>query len=246
MPRPSLSASPARQRSFGIIQTLEKQIQESILQAGDCLPSEKTIGAQFGVSRTVVRDALQALKSRGVLESRRGSGTYVAKLGHTSVRDSLSWYAALQKDGPRFLEMMDLRILVETHCARLLAASKLPLHEVKKHLMTMERSNLKLKQFADADIAFHLAIVKASGHSLFYEVAYAVLPALGKNFARHTLIDPKVAQEVLADHQHIFSALEKGQPIQAESRLRAHLLRSRDNLKLILSKGSPLDGALLG
>jgi DNA-binding FadR family transcriptional regulator len=230
MPVRPATPAPRASRSLPVIEALEAQIRENRYRSGDCLPSEKEIGREFQVSRTVVREALQALKTRGILEGRRGSGTYVSEPGHGSIRESLAWYAELQKDAPRFLEMMDLRILVETFCARQLAAAGGPLDEVRRHLFEMERHTSDLTRFADADISFHLAIIKASGHSLFTEVAHAVLPALGRSFARRTHIDPAFARLVLREHRQIYRQIETGRAATAESSMRTHLQRSRQNL----------------
>jgi len=219
-------------RSEAIISELERRIQSGGLSAGDRLPSEELLCSEFRASRTVVRDALQALKARGLLQSRRGSGTYVANPARNrgSVRDSLGWYAILRRDGTAFLEMMDLRILVETHCAGILASGNLSLARVAGKLETMRKNRENLVRFADADIAFHLAIVQSSGHSLFLEVAQAVLPVLGKSFARLTYTDFSPVDRVLAEHTAIFEALTARDPAAAESAMRSHLELSRRNL----------------
>ena len=209
---------------------LESRIRSGHIRTGDRLPSEARLGREFGASRTVIREALQAMKARGLLESRRGSGTYVAEPGKTPIHDSLSWFAELQQDEGNFIELMDLRLLTETHCARQLASGKNSLKTIRHHLKEMEKSGTRLGHFAEADIAFHLAIAQASGHSLFTEVLRAVLPALGRPFALQTHTDPALAEKSIREHREIFLALEAREPARAEAAMRRHLLRSRRTL----------------
>jgi DNA-binding FadR family transcriptional regulator len=214
-----------------MIRTLEERIRGGVLGPGDRLPSETELEKEFGVSRTVVREGLQALKSRGMLESRRGSGTYVAMPSRDLIGKSLSLYATLQRDGVRYLELMDLRILVETEAARLLADRGGTLAAVEAQLRVMEKNLNHTERFADADIDFHLAIIKASGHSLFYVVAEGLLTATSLSFARSTHgLDPSQSARALGEHREIFKALEKRDPKAAAKAMLSHLKNSRKNL----------------
>lgn len=214
-----------------MIRTLEERIRGGVLRPGDRLPSETELEKEFGVSRTVVREGLQALKSRGLLESRRGSGTYVARPSRELIGDSLSLYALLQRDGTRYLELMDLRILVETEAARIVASGDAPIARIAAKLRMMEASVGHPSRFADADIDFHLAVIKASGHSLFYVVAEGLLTAPSLSFARSTHgLNPSMSARVLAEHRAIHDALEHRDPKAAATAMLSHLRNSKKNL----------------
>lgn len=214
-----------------MIRTLEERIRGGVFRPGDRLPSETELEQEFGVSRTVVREGLQALKSRGMLESRRGSGTYVAMPSRELIGESLSLYATLQRDGVRYLELMDLRMLVETEAARLLAERGGVLAPVAVKLRAMEKNLKHPQRFADADIDFHLAIIKASGHSLFYVVAEGLLNATSLRFARSTHgLDPSMSARVLTEHRAIYEALEQRDAKAASKAMLSHLRNSRKNL----------------
>jgi GntR family transcriptional repressor for pyruvate dehydrogenase complex len=220
-----------------MILSLEERIRSGALKHGDQLPSETELEKEFGISRTVVREGLQALKSRGMLESRRGSGTYVTSPSRELIGDSLSLYATLQRNGIHYLELMDLRILVETEAARLLASRGGPLIAVAGQLRVMERNLTHPTRFADADIDFHLEIIKASGHSLFHAVAKGLLNAASLSFARSTHgLDPGRAARVLTEHSAIHAALENRDPKAAAKNMLLHLRRSRKNLITGLKK----------
>jgi len=222
-----------------IARKLESRILTGELRPGDCIPSEERLGREFSASRTVIREALQAMKTRGLLQSRRGSGTYVAEPGKVSIRESLSWFAELQQDDETFVELMDLRILVETHCVRRLATGSAPLQSIRQHLKDMDNNLRDLARFAEADIGFHLSIAEASGHSLFNEVAKAVLPALGRPFARQTHTDIQLAEQSLVEHREIFVALKARDPEKAEGAMWRHLQRSRRSLLDRIARSSP-------
>lgn len=222
-----------------IARKLESRIRAGDLRPGDCIPSEEKLGKEFSASRTVIREALQAMKTRGLLQSRRGSGTYVAEPGKVSIRESLSWFAELQQDDETFVELMDLRILVETHCVRRLASGCSPLTAIDRHLKEMDNALTNLSRFAEADIGFHLAIAEASGHSLFNEVAKAVLPALGRPFAHQTHTDVILAEKSLVEHREIFVALEARDPAKAEGAMWRHLQRSRRSLLERIAGSAP-------
>ena len=225
-------------KAAALIRSLENRIHKGILAPGDALPPEKNLEREFGVSRTVVREALQSLKGRGLVEGRRGSGTYVSVPHASSLRDSLSSYASLQSEGVRFVELMDLRLLIETESARRVASGTTSLAEVRETLALMESTVDNPASFADADIAFHLAVIKASGHDLFHEVAQGLLNARSLSFARSThVIDPRRAALAFKEHQRIFEALGARNPLDAARAMQSHLRRSRNNLLRTLEGG---------
>src|SRR5215212_10173666 len=89
------------------------------LNVGDRLPSERELGEQFGVSRTVVREAVRALVAKGVIEVRSGSGLRVAAVDADSVRESMSLF--LRGGAIDFDKVNEVRSLLEVHIAGLAA-----------------------------------------------------------------------------------------------------------------------------
>ncbi|NPT35642.1 FadR/GntR family transcriptional regulator, partial [Paraburkholderia xenovorans] len=72
---------PARALSDTVAQQLLKQIDKGTFRRGDKLPTEAVLAQQFGVSRTVIREAISRLKNEGVVEPRQGSGVFIAAHG---------------------------------------------------------------------------------------------------------------------------------------------------------------------
>jgi len=220
-------------------EVIEREIVEAKWGPGTKLPGEEELGARFGAGRSAVREALQALKTRGLVESRRGSGSYVTTgRGAGGVRDMLALYSALRKDVPSFLELMDLRLLVETFCIRRLAESATAqgLDRLRQCLARMEDSVDDLAKFGREDISFHLTLVEASGHELFSTIMRGLLPGLGVRFALETYTDAALVSRNLADHRAIFRLIKRGDGDVAEARLKSHLIDSRQHLESMLGE----------
>src|SRR5262249_20673222 len=89
---PVPTGAPEPRLSDTVADLLRRSIIERQLPAGARLPTERELGEQFGVSRTVVREAMRTLVAKGLLEVRSGSGVYVASVDERSVRDSMNTF----------------------------------------------------------------------------------------------------------------------------------------------------------
>ncbi|OYV04966.1 MAG: hypothetical protein CFE26_14070, partial [Verrucomicrobiales bacterium VVV1] len=108
------------QRSAGIIEEIEAEILKGKLLPGERLPSEEKLCERFSASRTVIREAIQQLRGRGLLRTTKGSGSYIADPSLDSLTTAMEAYASLVVEAG-FMELIDFRILIETECARLAA-----------------------------------------------------------------------------------------------------------------------------
>ena len=137
------------------------------LKVGDRLPSERELGEQFGVSRTVVREAVRALAAKGVIEVRSGSGLRVAAVDAAAVRESISLFL---RGGPIDLQRVhEVRAVLEVHIAGLAAERATPsdiarLHDAHDH---MTAASDDVEDAAHDDLEFHRAIAMATHNDLF-------------------------------------------------------------------------------
>jgi GntR family transcriptional repressor for pyruvate dehydrogenase complex len=217
-----------------VVKILIDRIHKGELKVGQRLPSEEKLCEEFGSSRTVVREALQQLKAMGVVRSRSGSGTYVTEGQLEQLGDSLQLYSARADDYDVWSELLELRLLIETESVRRLATLGNPaaLSPVWEALETMRQSTQDLEAFARADVAFHEAIVKASGNDLFVTVHRAVIP-IALRFAQATYYSIGQVQENLDGHQRIFDALMHRNEEEASREMRDHLQLSAKNIEKI-------------
>lgn len=214
-------------RSATIIRVIESEILSGQLAAGEKLESEEQLCERFGVSRTVIREAIQQLRGRGLLRSLKGSGTYIAEPSLTALGNVIEVYSVLAEDAD-FLELIDFRILLETECAMLAArhAGEAILRDLRVILNEMKLLSTDRVQFSRQDIAFHLCIARGSSNRLYA----TVLGALEKSciaYAQKNRGDGDWYAEVIATHEEIYLAIEASKAERAAEAMRKHLLSSR-------------------
>jgi GntR family transcriptional repressor for pyruvate dehydrogenase complex len=137
------------------------------LQPGDRLPSERELGEQFGVSRTVVREAVRALVAKGVIEVRSGSGLRVAAVDAAAVTESMSLF--LRGGTLDFEKVHEVRALLEVHIAGLAAerATEGDITRLREVHERMEREAGDVESAARDDLEFHRAIASGTQNDLF-------------------------------------------------------------------------------
>jgi DNA-binding FadR family transcriptional regulator len=202
------------------------------------LPSEGELVATYGVSRTVVREAISQLRARGLVETRRGIGTFA--------RDpNAAAFAVPRIDRGTLAEvvaLLELRISLETEAAALAAkrASEGQLQRLGAILESMHTAERDGSDAVDADFEFHLAVAEATRNHYFPDL----MRHLGRSIIPRTRIDsPAVAQldraeylrTVNREHQDIFRAIARGDPDAARAAMRTHLANSRERLRQLRS-----------
>lgn len=231
-------ALPKSHRPF--VATLERAILSGKFPPGDKLLGENSLARRYGLSRAAVREGLEALKARGLISSRRGSGSYVAtNAGMGALTDSVQVFATLQRDRNTYQQMMDLRMFLEGECiARLAREGKAVSKKwLREKLVLMDRNRDNLAFFSKADLAFHLTLVDESGLKLHATIMRGLLRGVGFKYARETYVDRSVVARVLEEHSAICDALESGGVRESKKALRAHLQSSLRRMETLIRGG---------
>lgn len=213
--------------SARIASELEAEILAGKLPKEERLPSEEKLCARFDASRTVIREAIQQLRGRGLLRTQKGSGTYLADPSLESLGSAIETYSILVEEAD-FLELIDFRILVESECARLAAGSagNHAIESIREALTEMRAGRGSRSLFSKADIRFHMAIAVACPNRVYA----TLLGALEKrciDYAQTNRGDNDWYEDVIDQHQQILQAIELGRGDQAADAMRRHLLNSR-------------------
>ena len=209
-------------------QTLPQKAADSIIRlirtgnynTEDKLPNEYDLSNMLGVSRNTVREAIKLLVSRNILEVRRGAGTYVSpKMGLSEDPLGLSM---ISNHSARFLDILELRILVEPRCAALAAQyiSNENLKLLKEIYIQLQNNSENGYDYILHSADFHIQIALSSANTIMYNLIKALLP-MDDEFIRfyESLISSN-----LNDHQLIYEAIQNHDSCKAHDMMQAHLI----------------------
>jgi DNA-binding FadR family transcriptional regulator len=222
--------APARNRTDEVVERIAAEIEGGRLAPGDRLPTEQEMMAAFGVSRTVIREAVSALRAEGVVTSRQGAGVFVARDGgFRPFRIGADGLHSIED----VLKVMELRLAVEVEAAVLAAerASRRQIAAIGDALGRIDGAIGRGDGAIDEDFAFHRAIAAATGNPHFVRF----LEFLGHLFIprqsiRLELASPAEQRGYLArvqrEHRRMFNAISAGDPAEARRAMRDHLSRS--------------------
>ncbi|MDB5539704.1 MAG: GntR domain protein [Devosia sp.] len=231
MPNIQIQPAPNRRLADILYGQLLEQIMQGVLVRGQQLPTENALCEAFGASRPIVREALMRLKADGLVEARRGSGTYLI---HTPSPNVTRFVAPA--DFASYLRAFEVRNVIEPVAAGYAAERR-----TAEDLARIEEAADIFGAAAEAgggglsfDISFHRAIAAATGNEFFVrqlevvgaEVAGFISVALG--LTRLGSAERKSA--VLLEHRQIVEAIEMGDAELASVYMRYHLNQARRRL----------------
>jgi GntR family transcriptional repressor for pyruvate dehydrogenase complex len=205
-----------------------EQIVSGRLPEGTRLPAELDLCKMFGVSRPVVRQALQRLRADGLVQARQGSGTYVM----ARPAERLADFAEPQRVA-EYLRCIEVRLVLEGSAARHAAERRNPA-ELAGIKAAHERFRAEAEVGSpspDADLGFHMAIAQASGNS-FYPALLEHLHEAVAGFMNLSLqltrTSPRErASQVLQEHVLILEAISLQDADAAQIAMQFHLTQAR-------------------
>jgi DNA-binding FadR family transcriptional regulator len=194
---------------------------------GDRMPSDADMHSMFGVSRVVTREVIKTLAAKGLVASKMKVGTIVLDPTHWNWLDSdvLSWRANMGMDMDFLAHITDVRRAVEPTAAALAAlyGSRADVARLREAVSAMSNAGNNRRQFAEADLRFHLAVSAASRNPFFQSFAAMIETALFALLSVNALTDNNRQQsEALAMHIAVADAIEARDPhMAAKAMLRA-------------------------
>jgi GntR family transcriptional repressor for pyruvate dehydrogenase complex len=175
------------------------------LRPGDRLPSERELGEQFGVSRTVIREAVRALVAKGVIEVRSGSGLRVAAVDASAVRESMSLF--LHGATLDYEKVHEVRKMLEVQTAGLAAARATAedLLKLTDACEQMEGAIADVEEASLRDLEFHRMIARATHNELYL----VLMDSIGESLieVRRENLRGGSAEETLHLHRRILERI---------------------------------------
>jgi GntR family transcriptional regulator, transcriptional repressor for pyruvate dehydrogenase complex len=228
---------PPRSLAHELIARLTADITSGNIPPGAQLPTEQELIAATGVSRTVVREAVAALRAEGLVVTRQGVGAFVPENARRPFRVDFGRLSSIRE----VLEVMELRTGIEIEAAGLAAerASPAQIRNIVDCLRTIDQALKRGEDAIDQDFALHCSIADAAGNPQFRRL----LEHLGRLIIpRQTVsggpglprrVYSKIFQE---EHRDIVRAIRTGAVAQARAAMRRHLLNSRKRYQSYAAK----------
>lgn len=212
-----------------IVEQIENRIVAGSLKIGEQLPAERELAEQFAVSRTVVREAVKALRGKGLVEIRPGRGTFVANATPTALRQSLD---LLIKFGPAGTskDLMEVREILEPEIAALSAIriNSEFIAAMQEAVNIMETALDNPEAFVEADLDFHLALAESTQNSIIPLLVDSIVDLLREDRKRTGMV-PGGLQRGQAHHKEILEAVIDHDPVAARNAMYRHLQQVRQD-----------------
>ena len=240
------SSTRAPSLSQRVVDGVTRRIRGGELKPGQRVPPEPALMREFGVSRSVVREAVSRLQANGLVRTRHGVGSFVlAPQPDGSPLQAPDAVLKLQQK----LAMLELRLSLESDAAALAAQRRTPeqLAAMESALDDFDRQHTTGEGTVEADFRFHELIAQATGNEYFAHVlrsmgtatitrgaARPARPASVPKAPRFGEPTPQLrsGKEITAqEHRAVFDAIARGDAAMARAAMYMHLNNSRDRMK---------------
>ena len=211
-----------------IADRLEKEILSNTFSDTGKLPSEQSLGEKFGVSRTVIREALKILKARGLIESRNGSGSYVTKPDSKNLSELLRRMVIMDGISPH--EIYEVREILEAAAAQRAAVkvTEEQLSKMAECLLILRNRSISIRERCESDFEFHFLIAEASENRLLNILIHTMRNILIRQIESGIYVQGGI-DDAIAKHQMIFDALQRHDPEAARKAMHEHMVGSEAN-----------------
>ena len=217
-----------------VVNGMEERIMDGVYAPGQLLPGETSLQQEWGVSRSVIREAMKMLASRGLVSIQQGRGTFVSESSETPLREQLAitlQRGAKGKSG--WEDLLEVRHVLEVAVAQRAAqrAKKTDINAMSEAIDAM-RSHPDLPQgYVDADLSFHRALTAATGNPLWSALLNSLNDLL-QQYREEGFRGKASALHAADQHEQILHAVETRDVDAAAQAMQEHLQRSQQDIKI--------------
>ena len=206
-----------------IVRQVEELVLTGKLKPGDQLLSERELAQQFGVSRTAVREAIKALREKGLVEAYSGKGTFITNATSQAIRQSLDLMMRIGQPG-NLAQLEEVREILEPDIAALAATrvDEQHLATMREAIVVMDRSEQDPDAYIEADLDFHLTLAEAVDNPIILSLLDSIVELLREQRLKIFRVEGGPARGQF-HHKRILEAVERRDPDAARKAMRAHL-----------------------
>ena len=219
-----------------VVEQILKKLQSGEITTGARLPSQRALAQSFGVGRSSMREALNALAVMGYLDVQQGRGTFIAQQ-LPDANPSISKLQAALKAGS-LLDVIELRETLECKAAELAAerSDSRHLRRLEQALRDMEESQEDYRRFLQADVEFHITLAEATTNQIFSEIVRFLLEKVVGHHEtfKTTLISLEYRSHSIRTLKQVLACIKREDGRGAAEWMREHLNAIRRELKDIL------------
>ena len=223
MPARTTAALGPRTIHRQIVEALALRIVSRRVGPGELMPTEGVLCVEFGISRTILREAMKFLAAKGMVEIRPKIGTRVLPPERWNLLDAdvVAWRAEMGPDDRLVRDLVDLRNLIEPAAAERAAQRARPEHvaAMEEALMRMEaavRPDGDMRDYVVADLDFHRGLLNACDNQLLAQLASPIGAVLKVSFAMSTRRSENAARSVPL-HREIVEGIKAGDAARARA-----------------------------
>lgn len=212
-----------------VLEQIKSQIISGEWPSGTKIPGENELARMFQVSRVSVREAIHRLVGMGVLNVKRGEGTYVTEMLPSEYFSSL--LPLLMVEGPDLLDILEFRAIIEVHSAGIAAkrSNDEDLKLMEDVISKMESKKGDIKEFAKEDLNFHNAVALATHNSVIIKVNAIIYDMM--KVAMEKIVTVSGVEGGLYYHRKILEAIRNRDDQTAMSVMKTHIDRTVNQMK---------------
>lgn len=218
-----------------VCELIETRISEGDLRVGDKLPTENEMAEMYQVSRTVIREAMKALKEKGRTETRVGKGTFVVNNMAKRVRASFDAVIRME-EGHGFNHLIEVREILEPEVAALVAsrANGAQRDKLRQAVDRMERAQEHeddIEEFLNADFSFHMLLAESTGNPLIPMIISPMVKLMREQQAYYSSKVREGRHRSQINHKLIMAAIESQDADAARRYMRKHIRQVRTGVE---------------
>ncbi len=228
-----------RRLSDQVATALKDRIVNARLATGSPLPTEMELAQEYGVSRTVIREANRILLEWGLVDIRPGRGMIVADYDGSTLARQYELMVEMTPGG--FSQLMEMRLTLEVAIVRHAAVRRTTenIERILASVADLELETAKYDARLKADLGFHLAVAHATQNPFYPPTIDPVNSVLHRTYSSSRGYGDALRQTI-AEHRTIADAVVLGDPDAAAAAMSSHLLRVRDD-SAVLADALPSD-----